>query len=184
MRNDPPELLAKRLWYQGRKFRYEVNRLRLPNGVEGEWDCVRHPGGAMAVPVTPEGQLVLVHQYRFTAQGRLLEFPAGTVENGEDPLQTIQRELQEETGYCAHTWQALGEFFLAPGYSDEVIYAYLATDLAPLARQPAPEADEDIQVVLLTPAQLAAAIDQGAGVDAKTIAGFFLARRYLQKFEN
>ncbi|MCS7226361.1 MAG: NUDIX hydrolase [Gloeomargarita sp. SKYB31] len=184
MRNDPPELLAKRLWYQGRKFCYEVNRLRLPNGSEGEWDCVRHPGGALAVPVTPEGQLVLVKQYRFTAQGRLLEFPAGTLEGGESPLQTIQRELQEETGYCAHTWQSLGEFFLAPGYSDEIIYVYLATNLAPLAHHPQRDADEDIEVVLLTPTELAKAIDQGAGVDAKTIASFFLARHYLRNFEN
>jgi ADP-ribose pyrophosphatase len=188
MRNEPPQLLQKRLWVQGRKFCYEINRLRLPNGSEGEWECVRHPGGALAVPVTPEGQLVLVRQYRFTAQGRLLEFPAGTLEKGEDPLTTIQRELQEETGYQAHTWRALGEFFLAPGYSDEVIYAYLATDLAPLAHQPRRDADEDMAVVLLSPQELQAAIDRGEGVDAKTIASFFLARRVLGivdfKFEN
>ncbi|MEN9214473.1 MAG: NUDIX hydrolase [Gloeomargarita sp. DG02_4_bins_56] len=181
MRNEPPELLHKWLWVQGRKFRYEVNRLRLPNGSEGEWDCVRHPGGALAVPVTPEGQLVLVRQYRFAAQGRLLEFPAGTLEAGEEPLTTIQRELQEETGYQAHKWQSLGEFFLAPGYSDEVIYAYLATDLAPLAQQPERDADEDMEVVLLSPQELAAAIDRGEGVDAKTIAGFFLARHYFKE---
>jgi ADP-ribose pyrophosphatase len=188
MRNEPPQLLQKRLWVQGRKFCYEINRLRLPNGSEGEWECVRHPGGALAVPVTPEGQLVLVRQYRFTAQGRLLEFPAGTLEGGEDPLTTIQRELQEETGYQAHTWRSLGEFFLAPGYSDEVIYAYLATDLAPLAHQPQRDADEDMAVVLLSPLELQAAIDRGEGVDAKTIASFFLARRLLGivdfKFEN
>ena len=188
MRNEPPQLLQKRLWVQGRKFCYEINRLLLPNGSEGEWECVRHPGGALAVPVTPEGQLVLVRQYRFTAQGRLLEFPAGTLEGGEDPLTTIQRELQEETGYQAHTWRSLGEFFLAPGYSDEVIYAYLATDLAPLAHQPQRDADEDMAVVLLSPQELQAAIDRGEGVDAKTIASFFLARRLLGivdfKFEN
>lgn len=184
MGNEPPALLAKRFWHQGRKFRYEVNRLRLPNGAEGEWECVRHPGGALAVPVTPEGQLVLVRQYRFTAQGRLLEFPAGTVEKGESPLQTIQRELPEETGYYAHTWQSLGEFFLAPGYSDEIIYAYLATDVVPLAQPPPRDPDEDLEVVLLTPAELTKAIDRGVAVDAKTIVGFFLARRYLRKVEN
>ncbi|MFW6264179.1 MAG: NUDIX hydrolase, partial [Cyanobacteriota bacterium] len=95
---EPSEILQKRLFYQGRKFSFEVNSLRLPNGAEGDWECVRHPGGALAVPVTPEGKLVLVRQYRFAAEGRLLEFPAGTVEVDEDPATTIQREIEEETG--------------------------------------------------------------------------------------
>ncbi len=77
--NEPPQLLKQRLQYRGRKFDFEVNNLRLPNASEGEWECIRHPGGALAVPITPEGKLVLVRQYRFAVQGRLLEFPAGTV---------------------------------------------------------------------------------------------------------
>ncbi|NJN03092.1 MAG: NUDIX hydrolase [Leptolyngbyaceae cyanobacterium RM1_1_2] len=126
---EPPQLLKQRLFYEGRKFNFEVNQLRLPNKVVGDWECIRHPGGALAVPVTPNGELVLVRQYRFAVQGRLLEFPAGTVEVGEQPAGTIRRELEEETGYRAHSWSALGNFALAPGYSDELIYAFLATDL-------------------------------------------------------
>lgn len=105
---EPPQFLRQKLFYKGRKFNFEVNRLRLPNRSEGEWECVRHPGGALAVPVTPEGNLVLVRQYRFTAQGRLLEFPAGTIEPDEDPATTIRREIEEETGYRAQRWQTLG----------------------------------------------------------------------------
>lgn len=177
--NEPPELLKQRLFYQGRKFNFEVNRLRLPNKAEGDWEFIRHPGGALAVPVTPNGKLVLVRQYRFAVQGRLLEFPAGTVEINEDPFETIQREIEEEIGYRAHQWQKLGEFFLAPGYSDEIIYAFLAQDLQQLDQPPAPDADEDIETVLMTPQELEQAILAGEAVDAKSISSFLLARPFL-----
>ena len=174
-----PQLLKQRLLYKGRKFNFEVNRLRLPNKIEGEWECVRHPGGALAVPITPEGKLVLVRQYRFAIQGRILEFPAGTVERNEDPLETIQREIAEETGYTAGKWDKLGEFFLAPGYSDEIIYAFLARDLQKLETPPAKDEDEDIETVLLTPEELEKAILDGEPVDAKSISSFLLARSFL-----
>ena len=62
---EPPKILKQRLFYQGRKFNFEVSNLRLPNGVQGDWECIRHPGGSLAVPVTPEGKLVLLRQYRY-----------------------------------------------------------------------------------------------------------------------
>lgn len=176
---EPPQLIKQKLLYRGRKFNYEVIRLRLPNGAEGDWECVRHPGGALAIPVTPDGKLVLVRQYRFAAQGRLLEFPAGTVEPDEDPATTIKREVEEETGYRAHQWRSLGKFFLAPGYSDEIIYAFLAQDLEKLETPPAQDDDEDIEVVLMTPQELEQAILQGDPVDAKSISSFMLARPFL-----
>lgn len=182
MQPEPPTVIKKKLFYQGRKFSYEVNRLRLPNGAEGEWECVRHPGGALAIPVTPDGKLVLVRQYRFAAEGRLLEFPAGTVEAHEDPAITIKREIEEETGYRAHQWRKLGHFFLAPGYSDEIIYAFLAEDLEQLDTPPAQDEDEDIEVVHMTPEELDQAIRDGEPVDAKSIASLVLARPFLASF--
>ncbi|MBI4783793.1 MAG: NUDIX hydrolase [Oscillatoriophycideae cyanobacterium NC_groundwater_1537_Pr4_S-0.65um_50_18] len=176
---EPPQLLRQKLFYRGRKFNFEVNRLRLPNKAEGDWECVRHPGGALAVPVTADGRLVLVRQYRFAAQGRLLEFPAGTVEPDEDPAATIRREIEEETGYRAHKWQTLGRFFLAPGYSDEVIYAFLALDLEKLEMPPQQDEDEDIETVLMTPQELERAILAGEPIDAKSISSFMLARSFL-----
>ena len=152
--NASPQLLKERLSYEGRKFSFEVNYLRLPNGVEGEWECIRHPGGALAVPLTPEGKLVLVDQYRIPLKQRLLEFPAGTVEPYEDAAETIKREIEEETGYHANKWQDLGKFPLAPGYSDEYIYAFFATDLEKLETPPAQDEDEDIEVVFYTPEEL------------------------------
>lgn len=177
---EPPQLLKQRLFYRGRKFNFEVNSLRLPNQAEGDWECIRHPGGALAVPVTPEGKLVLVRQYRFALQGRLLEFPAGTIERNEDPETTIRREIQEEIGYSANRWRSLGKFALAPGYSDEYIYAFLAEDLAQIDTPPAQDADEDMETVFMTPQELEAAILDGEPVDAKSICSFFLARPFLK----
>lgn len=176
---EPPQLLKQQLLYQGRKFNFEVSYLRLPNRSEGAWECIRHPGGALAVPVTLEGELVLVRQYRFALQGRLLEFPAGTVEPNETPAATIQRELEEETGYRASTWRSLGNFALAPGYSDELIYPFLATDLEKLDIQPEGDEDEDIEVVLMSPDALEKAIYAGEAIDAKSISSFMLAKPYL-----
>lgn len=177
---EPPQLLKQRLLYKGRKFSFEVSQLRLPNKSEGDWECIRHPGGALAVPVTTDGRLVLVRQYRFTARGRLFEFPAGTIEPGETPETTIEREIQEETGYQAHRWQRLGKFFVAPGYSDEIIYAFLAQDLQLLENPPEGDEDEDLEVVLMTPEDVEKAIHQGDLVDAKSICSFMLARPFLK----
>jgi ADP-ribose pyrophosphatase len=131
------------------------------------------------VPVTPDRKLVLVEQYRFATQGRILEFPAGTVEINEDPAATIAREIEEETGYRAGKWRNLGEFFLAPGYSDEIIYAYLAEDLTKLDVQPEGDIDEDINVVLMSYAEFEAAVYGGKPIDAKSIAAYFLAKPHL-----
>jgi ADP-ribose pyrophosphatase len=177
---EPFELIEPQVFVRSRKFSFEINRLRLPNGVVGDWSCIRHPGGALAVPVTPDGELVLVKQYRFAMQGRILEFPAGTIEVKEDPFVTIQREIEEETGYRAHRWTNLGQFPLAPGYSDEQIYAYLAQDLERLETPPAQDEDEDIETVLMTPADFEAAVHRGEMIDAKSIASYFLARPYLE----
>jgi ADP-ribose pyrophosphatase len=176
---EPPEFLQERLFYKGRVFNFEVSRLRLPNGVEGEWECVRHPGGALAVPITNEGKLVLVRQYRFSLQGRILEFPAGTIEPEEEAATTVQRELEEESGYRARKWDSLGKFPLAPGYSDEYIYAFLAQDLEKLEIPPEQDLDEDMEVVLMSFEELEEAIAKGEGIDAKTITAFYLARLAL-----
>lgn len=174
------QFLNSRLHYTGRKFSFEVSRLRLPNGVEGEWECIHHPGGALAVPLTSEGKLVLVDQYRIPVKKRLLEFPAGTLEVDEAAAETIKRELEEETGYRGNTWQDLGKFPLAPGYSDEYIYAFLATDLEKLENPPEQDEDEDIEVVLYTPEELEKMIHSGeVRLDAKTITSYYLARPFF-----
>lgn len=92
-----------------------------------DWECIRHPGGALAVSLTSKSEVVLVKPkpYRFAAEERLLEYPAGILEQDEDVLETIKGEIQEETGYRANTWHSLSKFFLAPGYYDKYIYVFL-----------------------------------------------------------
>ena len=177
--NRPAKILEHKLHYQGRKFSFNVDRIELPNGTIGEYEFIHHPGGALVVPIAPDGRLILVKQYRFPTQGWILEFPAGTLEIGEDPATTIAREIQEETGYRASKWQNLGEFFLAPGYCDEIIYAFLATDLEKLEIQPPGDDDEDISLVFMTPAEFETAVHGGEPIDAKSIAAYFLARKFL-----
>lgn len=178
----PSLLLKNRLQYTGNKFTYRVDQLKLPNGVEGEYEYIRHPEAGLAVPITADGKFVLVKQYRFAIQRYLLEFPAGTLEPNENPDNTIKRELEEETGYRAHKWQKIGSFFLCPGYSDEIIHAYLAQDLEKLEHPPAQDADEEIEVVQFHLSELENLIQAGdaaTSLDAKSITALHLVLKHL-----
>lgn len=179
LEKESPTYLQQHLFYRGRKFNFDVNTLRLPNGVQGNWECIRHPGGALAVPITKAGKLVLVKQYRFAVEKRIFEFPAGTLEVNEEASVTIEREIEEETGYRAKTWNFLGKFPLAPGYSDEYIYSFLAQDLEKLEHPPKQDEDEDIEVVLMSFDEFEKAILSGAVIDAKSIASFLMAKLFL-----
>jgi ADP-ribose pyrophosphatase len=174
-----PQLLRRKLFFQGRKFAYEVNRYRLPNKVEAEMECIRHPGGALVVPVLPSGELVLLRQYRFTVQRRILEFPAGTIEPGETGLSTAEREVQEESGYLAETLKHMGDILLAPGYSDESVGIYLATGLSKMESPPDQDEDEDIEVLTMTPEAIEEAILLGDIIDSKTISAFMMVRHLI-----
>jgi ADP-ribose pyrophosphatase len=112
---EPFQLLETLEALDARKIRFERNRIRLPLGVEGTFGLIRHPGASLAVPITDEGQVVLLRQYRFAVQARLLEFPAGTLEKGEDPLESMQRELGEEAGYSAARLGFPGSDVALPG---------------------------------------------------------------------
>lgn len=176
------QVLQNRLSYQCAKFSFHVDRLKLPNGVIGEYSHIQHPGAGLAVPVTADGKFVLVKQYRFAIQRYLLEFPAGTLEVGEEPSITIKREIEEETGYQAHTWEYLGGFYICPGYSDEIIHAYLARNLEKLECPPAQDEDEEIEVVLLSLEEIEALLRSPTAetsLDAKSIAAFHLALQIL-----
>ena len=178
----PSKILQNRLSYQGSKFSFHVDRIELPNRVIGEYSYIKHPGAGLAVPVTADGKFVLVKQYRFAIQRYLLEFPAGTLEVGEDHDVTIKREIEEETGYSASEWQYLGGFYICPGYSDEIIHAYLAQGLEKLEHPPAQDEDEEIEVVILSCEEIEALLrSQSAdtNLDAKSITAFYLA---LQAF--
>ncbi|KKZ10587.1 MAG: NUDIX hydrolase [Candidatus Synechococcus spongiarum 15L] len=180
--SEPAQLLDTLATLKVRKVSFELARWRLPVGAEGVYGCIRHPGACLAVPVLDDGRVVVLRQYRFAVARRLLEFPAGTLEAGEQPLASVQRELGEETGFAAARWDSLGRLLPCPGYSDEVIHLFLARQLTPLSDPPGSDPDEDLQVVTLTPDQLE---ERLAGseefLDAKTVTAWFQARAFLTR---
>ncbi|MDX2272998.1 MAG: NUDIX hydrolase [Cyanobacteriota bacterium] len=176
----PPQVVRERFRYQGYKYSFVCQKMRFPGNKEGEREYLIHPGGAIVVPVTASGEFVCIRQYRFAIANYIYEFPAGTLEPNEHPDQTIRRELEEETGRRGHRWDSLGTFYLAPGYSDELMYAYLARDLEVLPHPPAGDEDEDITVVELNPQEMQQRIQETSDFDAKSIACFYRAQQFLQ----
>ncbi len=135
------------------------------------------------VPLDADDQVVLVRQYRVAAAQVLLEIPAGGLdphEDGttEDPLLAAHRELEEETGLRAATWERVGEFYTAPGFSEELVTLYIATDLTVAgAGRLTPDHDEHLLVERRPWREAVAAIDRGEIVDAKSIVGLFWLER-------
>lgn len=127
---------------------------------------MEHPGGVGIVALTEDRQVLLVKQYRYPYGEVLTEIPAGKRERGEDPLLTAKRELEEETGYTAASFEPLDTLYPSPGFCDEVIYLYLATDLHKTA--PHPDEDEFLQVERQPLDTLVAEILAGRIPDAKT----------------
>ena len=179
---EPSKILETKACLNAKKIRFEINKILMPNSMEGEFGIIRHPGAALAVPITNSGEVIILRQYRFACSRRILEFPAGTLEEGESPLESIKREVQEESGYSADKWDNLGEMIPCPGYSDETIHLFLARDLNKLAKKPAGDADEDIEVSKMTPEKLNEIIASGQeSLDGKTITAWFRACQILQK---
>ena len=177
---EPSELLDTVATLAVRKLCMEIQHLRLPTGVEGNYGCIRHPGASLAVPVLADGRVVVLRQYRFAVQRRILEFPAGTLEPNEQPQPAMERELQEEAGYSASQWDSLGVLLPCPGYSDEVIHLFLARQLTPVPAPVAGDDDEDIEVVLMQPKELDAALASGdEALDGKSVTAWYRAKQLL-----
>ncbi len=163
-----------------KKIRFEVNRIRLPIGLEGTFGMVKHPGASLAVPFNDQGNIIVLRQYRFAISRRILEFPAGTLETGENPLDSIKRELGEESGFEASKWDFLGEMLPCPGYSDEIIHLYLARNLLKLDEQPTGDVDEDIEVLEMSPTEFNKCIASGEeALDGKTVTAWHRACQFL-----
>ena len=164
--------------YQGRAFSVRRDAVRLPNGKTTKLDVVVHSGAVTILPVDENGDIWFVRQYRHPAGLEILELPAGTLEDGEDPVACAHREIQEEIGMRATNLEKIGQFFLAPGYSTEFMHVYLATDLSP-SSLPADE-DEFLNVEKYAVDRAFEMVQNGEIQDAKTLATFFLARVILQ----
>ncbi|BBD71766.1 NUDIX hydrolase [Sulfodiicoccus acidiphilus] len=160
--------------FKGRKFEVLVERKSLPNGDETEIEFIHHRGSAVVVPMLSSEEVVVIRQYRPVVGKWLYEFPAGTVEEGESPVQTAIRELKEETGYNAEELQQLIAFYPSPGVSDELMYVFLARRLR--VGESKPEKHELIEVNKLNINELYGMLNRGLLNDAKTILALFLLR--------
>ena len=175
--------LAKRLHhrvaYRGRILTLEVDRVYEPGGVEVEREVVRHAGSAVILPIVPDGRLVFVRQYRYAVDAFMWEPPAGHIDPGESADETARRELVEETGYYPHRLEKLLEFYPAPGFTDELMHLFRATELE--RRTPLPEEDERIEVRLFTPQEAHQMVARHEIKDAKTLVGLSMLEERLER---
>lgn len=170
--------------HRSRIFTLRSVLMRAFNGRQFCHDIMFHPGAAVIVPVLSDGRFVLVKQFRTAVKKAIYEFPAGTLEAGEAPLECAKRELIEETGFFAKKWHKLGSFYPAPGVSTEQMHLYLAGGLSP--KNGLSDTDEFLEPKIMSFNRLQKMIQNGTIMDAKTIIGFFYycqkaGRGYLRK---
>lgn len=171
-----PKTIESRVVYAGRVFSVSADTVT-EGEVTYQRDVVHHPGSAVIVPVLDDQTVLLVKQYRHPAVKYLLEVPAGTLNHGEDPELGAARELEEELGYVAGSLEKLSEFFVSPGFCEEKMWLYLATELTATAQRL--EDDELIEVVQLPLTQALEMASDGEIEDAKTIIGLMLAEKRI-----
>lgn len=171
------EVLDSTLIYSGRVFDVRKDLVRLPGGMTHQYDIVDHRPAVTIIPLDDERHICFIRQYRHAIGKELLELPAGVLEPDEEPTAGAQREIREEIGMAANKLNLIGEFFLAPGYSSEKMYVYLAENLVP---DPLPkDADELIRVEKITIPEAYRRIRLNEIEDAKSISALMLALPYV-----
>lgn len=169
--------------YSGRVLDVDVDRVRFPDGSEGELEMIRHGGAAAVVPLRePRGSesppsVILLRQYRYAAEGFIWEVPAGKLADGEEPRDCARRELEEEAGVRAGSVRRLTTIYTTPGFTDERIHLFLARDLQPGRR--AHEASEFIECREVPFPRALRMIEDGEMVDGKSVAALLYAARFV-----
>ena len=157
-------------------FRDEI---LLPNGNKGVREVIRHPGAVCCLPVTKDGDIILVNQFRYALGKVTLEIPAGKLEKGEDPVEGAKRELLEETGVRAKNIIPIGALYTTPALIDEVIYMYLATDFS--HGEPSLDEDEFVNTVTMPLSQAVDMVMNGEIKDSKTQTVILKADKLLRE---
>jgi ADP-ribose pyrophosphatase len=173
--------------HRGKFIEFRVDTVERADGSRAVRDFAGHPGAVAIVALDAEGRVPLVRQWRLAGDGLLLEVPAGGLDvvDGvkEDPELAARRELEEETGLRAGTWRKLGAFYSAPGFTDELMHLFLATDLSPADPDGRLGPDEDERLILEWRPwrEAVAAVESGEIRDAKSVAGLFWLARVLDQ---
>lgn len=176
---EPEKTIETRRIYDGKILSLRVDTISMPNGAISTREIVEHGNAVVVVPIDGEGRLLLVRQYRKPVERSLLELPAGNMEAGEDPQVAATRELREETGFLPGRLERLGGFYAAPGYCQEYLHLFLATDLR-LDPLPA-DFDEDLELVATPWVEVPSLLESGAICDSKSVAGLWWAIARLGK---
>ena len=170
-RATPSGQVSTRRVYTGRVVNLDVDTVRFPDGSTGDLEIIRHPGASAIVPIlgdvgAPDPTLVLIRQYRYAGSGYLYEIPAGRLNPGEDPRECALRELLEETGFRAGEMDPLYTMFTTPGFTDERIHVFHASQL--VQETAAREPDEFMSVEPMPLSAALALIKTGVISDSKT----------------
>lgn len=173
------KLVKSEVLHSGKVFNTRVDQIQYNSGNIAVREVAEHPGGAVVVPVTESGKIVMVTQYRFPVDKVLLELPAGKLSKDENPLHCAVRELEEETGYKSGNVKEIGSIYTTPGYSSEKLWIFLATDLKP-GNHNREEGEYGMEVFELSLNEIEQKIYNGEIVDGKTICGIFLAKQFVK----
>ena len=161
--------------FRGRLLHVKKDTVRLPDGKVSTREYITHPGAVVVIPVFDNGDLLLERQHRYPLRRDFIEFPAGKLDPGEDPLDCARRELREETGYVARTFDYLTTVHPCIGYSDERLIFFLARGLAHEGHDP--DDDEFLEVLRVSRADALAMLDDGRISEAKTVIGLMWLSR-------
>ena len=171
-----------RILYEGKLLTLRCDKMVDSTSMIHEYDIVLHPGAVVMIPVNENGELYFVKQWRRAASEIMLEFPAGVLEKGEQPLSCASRELQEEIGYKPDSLISLGGFYTAPGFCNEYLHLFIAKDLS--KSQLNAEDTDNIDIVTMSLKEALNAIEQQEIVDAKTICGIYRYQHWENKNRN
>lgn len=165
------------LAYDGHFLKVQRDAVRLPDGKQSTREYITHPGAVVVLPVFDDGSILLERQFRYPLQQVFIEFPAGKIDPGEDPLLCAKRELQEETGYVAMDWQFVGTIHNAIAYSDEHLDIFIARRLTPGVRRL--DEGEFLETFKASLPEVLSWVREGKITDVKTVIGAFWLEKIL-----
>jgi ADP-ribose pyrophosphatase len=181
-------LVSSEVLRRGRILEFRVDTVELADGSRSTRDIAGHPGAVAMVAIDPDGNVLLVRQWRHAIGQALLEIPAGSLDRHpdgsvEDHAAAAARELEEETGYRANRWRYLGRFYSAPGFTSELLHIYLATELTPAHEgRLGPDADERLELHRMSLAEAVAMAERGELHDAKSLVGLLWVANLREAF--
>lgn len=173
------ETISSRDIFEGRILKLRVDTVRTADGRESTREVIEHAPCIAVIAIDENDHLLLERQYRQALRKTILEIPAGGIDPGETPEQAVVREMREETGFKPQKVERIGGFYSTPGFSDEYLHLFLATDLVPSRLHS--EDTAAIEVVRLPVSEIPAIVSSGQIEDSKTVAGLLLYHEYRNR---